>query len=427
MFIDWILWLSSRPLDQLWQICIPLLLLDGTRYAIGASLLFAGDFARRLIGWSDPDHDRGEYEFCPSVCVVVAGLNEAASIGQTLDSLWGTYPRMEIIIVDDGSSDGMSQVARSFAATHAGVRVLRKPVRGGKSSALNFALPFAAAEIIVCVDGDSHLAENAIWEVVQPLADPAVGAVSACVLARNPFARMVTWMQAFEFLRNIFVGRMIAAKLGMLGIISGAFGAYRREALVRLQGWDVGPGEDGDMTLRLRKAGYTVEFAPYAQCFTSLPTSWRKLWRQRRRWQWAVITLECRKHVDLANPLNANFRMSNLCLLADRWLYDVALSYIAWGYMIWLCFHWHDDLWKLFLLYFVMYVISESVQAAVFLYFSNQRRRDARIALVAPLMPFYHATLRLVTLIAITEEIFTRRSYRDGFVPQRVRDATWHW
>jgi biofilm PGA synthesis N-glycosyltransferase PgaC len=167
---------------------------------------------------------------------VIAGPDEADTLLHTMESLLGTYPRMEIVIVDDGSTDEMSEIAQRYAREHSSVLALRKPHRGGKSSALNFALPFTRAEIVVCVDGDSRVSPTAVWEVVQPFADPEVGAVSATVVARNPFDRLVTWLQALEYRRNIFLGRMFAERLGILGIISGAFGAYRRDAIQRLHG-----------------------------------------------------------------------------------------------------------------------------------------------------------------------------------------------
>jgi cellulose synthase/poly-beta-1,6-N-acetylglucosamine synthase-like glycosyltransferase len=304
MLIDWIHWLSSVPNSQLILILAPVLLLDIPRYALGSVAMWLLEFVRDLFRGVVGRHTDAGHGYCPSVCVIVAGLNEAETVGHTIRSLIGTYPRLEIIVVDDGSTDGMSDVAREAArGFHDVVSVLRKPQRGGKSSALNFALPFTQAEILVCVDSDSHLEPGAIWEIVQPFTDARVGAVSGAVFARNAFDRVVCWLQALEYLRSIFVGRMIAARLDMLGIVSGAFGAFRRSAVCRLKGWDVGPGEDGDLTLRLRKSGYRIAFAPYAQCLTNVPTSWWRLMKQRRRWEWAVITFECRKHVDLANPL----------------------------------------------------------------------------------------------------------------------------
>ena len=99
------------------------------------------------------------------------------------------------------------------------------------------------AEILVCVDSDSHLGEGAIWEIVQPFADPNIAAVSGSVLVRNPFVNLLTWIQALEYYRCIFLGRMFTSRLGILGIVSGAFGAYRREAILQVGAWDVGPGD----------------------------------------------------------------------------------------------------------------------------------------------------------------------------------------
>ena len=427
MLIDWTHWFLSTPYDELLRIATPLLLFDGVRYSLGAAIMFLCDFIRdlwrALWGAEEPQ----QYNHCPTICVVVAGLNEADTIGHTLESMWGTYPYMEAIIVDDGSNDGMADVAQQFADRHDNVTVLSRPRRGGKSSALNFALPFTQAELIVCVDGDSHLAENALWEVAQPFADPQVGAVSANVGARNPFSSLASWLQAFEYLQNIFIGRQVSSRTDTLGIISGAFGAYRRDALERMHGWDVGPGEDGDLTLRLRKSGYRIVFAPYAQCYTNVPEKWSVLSRQRRRWEWAVVTLECRKHIDLANPFAKHFRWSNLVMLAERWLYNIILPYVSWIYLVWMTCHVHEDLWKLYFFYFLIYMMLQTFQASLFIYYSNDRWRDFKIGLVAPLTPFYQLYMRIVTWIAVTEEMFSRRSFRDNFVPKHVRDATWHW
>lgn len=429
MFTDWIHWLSCLSLDELLWLLAPLLLLDVTRYAAGFLWLFACDFSRLMWDSVRGRCDRLEpsYTHCPAIAVVIAGLNEADSVGGTLATLYGTYPRMEVIVVDDGSSDGMAEVAGEFAAGHPGVTVLRKPQRGGKSSALNFALPFTQAEIIVCVDGDSQLGENALWEIVQPFTDPQVAAVSGTVLARNPFTNLATWLQAFEYLRCIFLGRMVSARLDMLGIISGAFGAYRRDIIQRMMGWDVGPGEDGDLTLRLRKAGHRIAFAPYAQCLTNLPTSWRQLIRQRRRWEWAVVTFECRKHVDMANPLSRHFRWTNLGVLVERWTYNLLFTYLLWAYFAWTLFNCHDDTGRQYFLYYLFYLAIESLNLAVVLYYSTDRRRDLAIGMSVPLMPIYNLLMRAVTLLSITEEMLTRRSFRDDFVPRHVREATWHW
>ena len=101
-----------------------------------------------------------------------------------MDSLLDSYPKMHTVVIDDGSTDGMSEIANARARQRSDITVVTMPQRGGKSSALNAALPFTTAEILVCVDSDSHLGESAIWEVVQPFTDPRVGAVGPSVTKR---------------------------------------------------------------------------------------------------------------------------------------------------------------------------------------------------------------------------------------------------
>ncbi|SMP76398.1 Glycosyltransferase, catalytic subunit of cellulose synthase and poly-beta-1,6-N-acetylglucosamine synthase [Neorhodopirellula lusitana] len=427
MLNDWNHWLSSLQTDQWLFALLPLLLFDGLRYSLGSLAIWLYDFAREVGITLLGNRKEPRFGYCPSVCVVIAGLNEAETLPHTLRSVWNSYPQLEIIVVDDGSRDAMSRVATDFARDHAGVTVLKKNNRGGKSSALNFALPFTTAEILVGVDSDSHVGENAIWEIVQPFANAEVGAVSAAVVARNTHASLVSRLQALEYLGSIFLGRLLSDRFGTLGIVSGAFGAFRRDALSRTGGWDVGPGEDGDLTLRIRKSGYQVAFAPYAQCFTNVPTAAMSLIKQRRRWEWALITLECRKHVDLANPLSKNFCINNLTMLMDRWTFNLALQFGFWAYMGWLCVHANNDTWKLFFLYYLVFVAMNVIQIAVVLYYSNDRRRDLSAGFAIPLMPLYQVALRAVMFYGILEELFFRSSHHDNFVPEHVRRTTWHW
>jgi len=427
MLQSWLHWLHSLSTQDLLIALSPILLMDAPRYTMGTIAVwicdFCGDLRDSLLG-------RGEVKpflHQPRCCAVVAGLNEADSLLQTLDSLAGAYPDLQIVVVDDGSTDGMSLVASEFAKGHPDTTVVRKPERGGKSSALNAALPFTDAEILICVDSDSHLSQGAIWEIVQPFVDPNVAAVSGTVLVRKPFINLLTWVQALEYYRCIFLGRMFTSRLGILGIVSGAFGGYRREAVLQVGAWDVGPGEDGDLTLRLRRAGYDVVFAPYAQCFTNPVQEMGRLSKQRRRWEWAVITLECRKHIEMANPFRADFRLSNFVMIVDRWFFSVVLQYAFFGYVIWILSH--PDIqtaYQMVLLYFT-YLVMELLQLIILLYYCEQRSRVLAIGTVAPLMPFYYLWMRFVTLWAITEELLFRRSYKDNFVPERVREVTWHW
>lgn len=329
--------------------------------------------------------------------------------------------------MDDGSTDGMAAIARRFARDHQGVLVLSRPERGGKSSALNLGLRYASAEIVIGVDTDSKLGDNAIWEIVQPFRNERVGAVSGTIKVWNSDERLITRLQAYEYRQSIFIGRMMHARLGTLGIVSGAFGAFRRSVLEQLGGWDAGSGEDGDLTLRVRKAGYHITVASYAECRTNAPTTWRQLFRQRLRWDRAVITFECRKHVDFGHFWAKSFRWRDFLLVLDRWFFNVVCVFTFCGYFVWLSLTGSADLVNVVLLLYLCQLGIEIVQAAILLFYSDDLPGDLMLLPVIPVFPLYQAFIKVADLTAILDETFLRKSYVDNYVPKKVRDVTWHW
>ncbi len=229
----------------------------------------------------------------------------------------------------------------------------------------------ATGEITIILDADSELSPGAIWKIVQPLADPTVRAVSGNVRVRNADQNLLTRIQAFEYLRSVFMGRIVMSRLGILGIVSGAFGAFRTSLIRDIGGWDVGPGEDEDMVLRIRKLGYQIEFQREADCHTDVPESWKVLTKQRRRWEWAVVTFDSRKHIDMANPLNEHFRLSNFVMFAERWLFNLLLPLWFWVYVGWLACHY--DLTLLVyptVLFYLLYMLGDLLQYLIILDYS---------------------------------------------------------
>lgn len=427
MLSDLTQWLSTLYPEQLLTVFIGMLLVDTPRYALSKALMCLWDWICSMAKWflNTPVAKRCSY--CPAVCVIISCWNEADTISATLNSVWGTYPKLQIIVVDDGSDDNTAALMNDFAMTHPGILALRRPVRGGKSSAINFALRYTDAEVIMTVDADSHLGPDAIWRIVQPLQDPRVGGVSASVVARNPFVNLVTWLQAFEYLNSILVGRILAARLGMLAICSGALAAFSRPAIERGVGWDNGPGEDADITIRIRKSGYKIAFVPEAECFTNVPTKWKGLFKQRLRWDRSLVRYNMRKHIDIAYFWNSNFRLTNFLHLIDIFYFNVVCTYGFWIYTIIYLLDPPTAIWPIILTIYLSYVVFGTIPILTVLYYSNDRLRDALICLIVPFVPFYQLFLRLVRTIAVTDELLFRRSYQDNYVPERVRNATWHW
>lgn len=427
MLIEWLNWVRSLRLEEVMLVLGVLLLVDAPRYAFSVVLMAAWDLVRTGFGRSLPGPIADSFDYQPSAAALIVGYNEGSTIYRTLESVWGTYPDLKVIVIDDGSTDDMYEEAARFATEHDNVQVLRRDERGGKSSALNMALHMTDAEVIVTIDADSRLDKNAILELIQPLASDSVGAVSATVVAWNPFASICAWLQAYEYRQTIFINRMFKGRVGVLGIVSGAFGAFRRSAVERIGGWDVGPGEDGDLILRLRKLGYRIAVAPYATCFTNVPTTWAALSKQRCRWDRTVITFECRKHSDMANPFSEIFSWQSLCMLGERWFFNVICVYTFWLYGVWVFFVYPESAFKLTLLLYCCGFCVELIQALGLLFYSNRFTRDLALCAILPLYPLYQVILKAVDVFAITREIFLRDSTTDNFVPERVRKATFQW
>ncbi len=221
------------------------------------------------------------------VTVVIPAYNEAANIANTVRSLaFSDYPCVEIIVVDDGSTDATAAIVRGLRLP--GVRVIRQP-NAGKPAALNTGLAAARTDLLVLVDGDTVFDRAAIGHLVQPFADPEVGAVSGNTKVANRSGILGRWQHleyviGFNFDRRLFdLGRCMPT-------VPGAIGAFRRTALER-----VGRvpretlAEDTDLTMALLRDGWRAVYTQRAIAWTEAPATLRQLWRQRYRWCYGTM------------------------------------------------------------------------------------------------------------------------------------------
>jgi len=223
-------------------------------------------------------------ESLPTVSVLIPAYNEEAYISRTIESLLITaYPenKLEIIVIDDGSTDDTYQKARSYSSDR--VRVFRKE-NGGKYSALNYGVMLSDSEVIVTIDADSIVGSNAIKDIVEPLqADSNVGAVASDVQILNQ-NNHITKMQALEYSVGINLIRRMFDWFSGVPVVPGCLGAFRRSALEEVSNYDPDTlTEDYDLTLKVLKAGYDVR-ASTALVYTEAPDTWRSLYKQRIRW-----------------------------------------------------------------------------------------------------------------------------------------------
>ncbi|MGL6097903.1 MAG: glycosyltransferase family 2 protein, partial [Fimbriiglobus sp.] len=239
----------------------------------------------------------------PFVSVLVPGFNESDCIQTTIRSLLALdYPNYEILIVDDGSTDGMADAARVYEGRHGGAvcRVLTKP-NGGKWSAHNYGILHAYGEFVLCVDADTSFEPNCLKMLARRMTDPAVAAVAGYCSVRN-LTGVLEHCQALEYIYSNSAYRLPQSHEGSVICVPGPLGLFRRAALDQVHakyglpkpgakpGHFAGPFqhdtfcEDFDLSIALLALGWRIVYEPRAVCHTEVPTALLGLLSQRYRW-----------------------------------------------------------------------------------------------------------------------------------------------
>jgi cellulose synthase/poly-beta-1,6-N-acetylglucosamine synthase-like glycosyltransferase len=319
----------------------------------------------------------------PAISVLVPAFNEEAVIGESVRSLLALrYPRHEVIVVSDGSTDGTVAVlddafdlapvrwalrdgietatvrASYVSRRHHNLVVIDKE-NGGRSDALNAGIRAARSPYVCVIDADSLLAEEALLQLAKPLIDePALVAAAGGTIrvvndCRVDHGRVVDVhlpkaslprFQVLEYLRAFLVGRVGWSSLNGLACISGAFGLFHRDKLEAVGGyWTSTVGEDFELTVRLhrhlceRGEPYRIAFGADPVCWTEVPADYTTLGRQRRRWQrgtWETL------HRHRATILRRRYGMIGLLALPATaleflspvfWFGGLASTIVAWA------------------------------------------------------------------------------------------------
>ncbi|MFF4506297.1 bifunctional polysaccharide deacetylase/glycosyltransferase family 2 protein [Streptomyces sp. NPDC001401] len=224
------------------------------------------------------------------VSVIVPAYNEKECIANTLESLAKSTHPIEIIVVDDGSTDGTSEIAReaAFSLGMTNVRVIRQE-NAGKPAALNNGVRSASYDIVVMMDGDTVFEPETVRHLVQPFADPEVGAVAGNAKVGNRNTVIGAW-QHIEYVMGFNLDRRMYDLLRCMPTIPGAIGAFRREAVLQVGGMSEDTlAEDTDITIAMHREGWRVVYQEHAKAWTEAPGSLKQLWSQRYRWSYGTM------------------------------------------------------------------------------------------------------------------------------------------
>lgn len=223
------------------------------------------------------------------VTVLVPMHNEERVADHILEALlFSDYPRdrLEIIAIDDHSTDRTLEIIQYYARRDPRVRAMhRGNGRPGKPAALDDAIATASGEIVVVFDADYIPGRGLLRELVAPFMDPAVGAVMGRVVPLNCGVNLLTRLLDLERAAGYQVDQQARHNLRLLPQYGGTAGAFRKTAYHAVGGFDPDVlAEDTELTFRLRLAGWTVMYANRCECYEEVPQTWRARTQQIRRW-----------------------------------------------------------------------------------------------------------------------------------------------
>ena len=284
-------------------------------YSILISSYILSRFA--LSQFYSPPRDRG---YRPSVSVVIACKNEEESIGRTIDCIYQSdYARekLEVIAVNDGSTDGTLAEMRQAKARHPNLTVIDFGKNLGKRHGMAAGAKAARGEILVYVDSDSFVRRDTIAQIVQDFARPEVGAVCGHAYVSNARKNLLTKMQDVRYYVAFRVVKAAESLYGTVACCSGCLAAYRRRYVIpildewlhqKFLGTEATFGDDRSLTNYMIRR-YRVVYNSNAVCSTIVPERYRQFFKQQLRWKksWVRETFIASQFMWRRHPFAAFF------------------------------------------------------------------------------------------------------------------------
>jgi cellulose synthase/poly-beta-1,6-N-acetylglucosamine synthase-like glycosyltransferase/spore germination protein YaaH/peptidoglycan/xylan/chitin deacetylase (PgdA/CDA1 family) len=270
----------------------------------------------------EPEHS----DFRPLVSVLIPAYNEQAAIEDTVRSVLASeYPNLEVVVVDDGSTDGTAEILSRCFSADPRVRIHSQTNRG-KPAALNQALAMATGEIIVTIDADTNVNRSAIGRLVRHFADLGVGAVAGNVKVGNRTSWITRW-QALEYITSQNMEKRAFDLLNCITVVPGAIGAWRAEAVRAAGGFLADTlAEDTDLTFSLRRRGWQISYDEEAKAYTEAPETPGALIRQRFRWTYGTLQAVWKHRDTLGRP---RYGALGFIALPNVFLFQIVLPLVS--------------------------------------------------------------------------------------------------
>jgi cellulose synthase/poly-beta-1,6-N-acetylglucosamine synthase-like glycosyltransferase len=406
---------QSLAETNLYLLVFSALIFDIPRYTL--SLVSLALFGK----WGRPRRGRTTRQY--SVSVIVPTFNGGTGLAPTIASLHRQTQRpVQIIIVDDGSTDDTRATAEGARAMGLVDMVICHGTRCGRSAAINAAARFASGDLLMTVDADTVFEPDAVARLASVFDDPRVAGASCNIGISNEGESLWTGLQSVEYLLSIAAGRSVLDIVGAIACLSGACATYRREVFLKQGGLDVGPGEDLEFTLRLRRLGYIVRFVPDAWAETLGPVSGISLLRQRARWDRDALRVRFMMYGELSF-LQSRERLRDTLQRLDFIIFDLVPTLSFPFYLVYVVLLFGSNAFAfLVAIYLLLLWISIFNMALAFVMFN---RSSSLFALGASLIfPFYQGVyLKCARFFSYSSEIIFASSQHDDFVPPRVRRA----
>jgi cellulose synthase/poly-beta-1,6-N-acetylglucosamine synthase-like glycosyltransferase len=399
---------------NLFLLALSVLIFDIPRYTLSLVSLALFGVRRRSNGMAAGN---------ASVSVIIPTFNGGSGLEPSITSLRRqTLRPVEIIVVDDGSTDETRAVAERARALGLVDIVICHGTRCGRSAAINAAARFASGDLLLTVDADTVFEPTAVARLAAVFEDPRVAGASCNIAISNERESLWTGLQSVEYLMSISAGRSTLDVVDAVACLSGACSMYRRDTFLRQGGLDVGPGEDLEYSLRLRRLGHVIRFVPDAWAETHGPTSPISLLRQRARWDRDALRIRFIMYGEL-RLFHRFERLPDTLQRLDFILFDLVPTLSLPFYLIYIVLLLGADA-LLFLgaIYFVLLWISIFNMALAFVMFN---RSIGFFGLGASLIfPLYQGLfLKCGRFLSYSSEIIFATSRHDDFVPPRVRRA----